>query len=100
MPTAPLILVSPDIESVGKEHQDRSISLSARYAEALSEAGALPLAMPPTISRKLISQCVARADGILLTGGDDVDPRLYNGRLPGHVSKTVSVTPDSGERDL
>jgi putative glutamine amidotransferase len=95
-----MILVSPDIESEGKEHQDRSISLSARYAEALAEAGALPVALAPSIDRKFISQCVARSNGVLLTGGDDVDPRLYNGRLPGRVSRTVNVTPDSGERDF
>src|SRR5581483_393151 len=100
MPPAPMILVSPDIESEGKEHQDRSISLSARYAEALSDAGALPMALAPSIDRKFIAQCVARCDGVMLTGGDDVDPRLYNGRLPAPVSRTVNVTPDSGERDL
>ncbi|HTL18499.1 MAG TPA: gamma-glutamyl-gamma-aminobutyrate hydrolase family protein [Patescibacteria group bacterium] len=100
MPRAPLILVSPDIENKGREHGDRSISLSARYSEAVGDAGGLPVALAPTISRAIISQCVARADGVLLTGGDDVQPGLYNGRLPGHVSKTVNVTPDSGERDL
>jgi putative glutamine amidotransferase len=94
-----MILISPDFESEGKEHQDPSISLSARYAEALSQAGALPVALAPSIDRKFISQCVARSDGVLLTGGDDVDPRLYNGRLPRRLSQTVNVTPDSGERD-
>jgi putative glutamine amidotransferase len=100
MRPAPLILVSPDIESKGKEHGDCSISLSARYTEALSQAGALPMAIGATISRKIIAECVARSDGVLLTGGDDVDPRLYTGRLPKRVHKTVSVTPDSGGRDF
>src|SRR5437764_1015106 len=100
MPSPPLILISPDIESNGKEHGDRAISLSARYSEALSVVGALPVAMGPTISRKVIAQSVARTDGVLLTGGDDVDPRLYNGRLPQRIRKTVTITPDSGERDF
>jgi putative glutamine amidotransferase len=100
MTWAPLILVSPDIESEGKEHGDRSISLSARYLEALTRVGALPLAMPATISREVIAECVRRADGVLLTGGDDIDPRLYNARLPRSVRKTVSITPDSGGRDF
>ena len=100
MPSAPMILVSPDIESAGKEHQDKSISLSARYAEALSQAGALPVVLAPSIERDFIARCVARSNGVLLTGGDDIDPRLYNGRLPDKLSKTVNVTPDSGERDF
>jgi putative glutamine amidotransferase len=95
-----LILVTPDFESAGKEHQDPSISLSARYAEALTTVGALPVAMPPTVCREIIAQCVARADGVLLTGGDDVDPRLYNGRLSPRIRQTVNITPDGGERDL
>jgi putative glutamine amidotransferase len=95
-----MILVSPDIESAGKEHQDISISLSARYAEALSQAGALPVVLAPSINRNLLARCVARCEGVLLTGGDDIDPRLYNGRLPEHVRKTVNITPDSGERDF
>jgi putative glutamine amidotransferase len=95
-----LILVTPDFESEGKEHQDRSISLSARYTEALTGVGALPVAMPPTVNREIISRCVERADGVLLTGGDDVDPRLYNGRLSPGIRQTVNITPDGGERDL
>jgi putative glutamine amidotransferase len=100
MTQAPLILVSPDIESEGKEHGDRSISLSARYLEALLGVGALPFSMPATISRDAIAECVRRCDGVVLTGGDDIDPRVYASRLPKRVRQTVNTTPDSGERDL
>jgi putative glutamine amidotransferase len=100
MTRPPLILVSPDIESRGKEHADRSISLSSRYLDALARVGALPVTMPDTISPEVIAGCVGRCDGVLLTGGDDVDPRLYEARLSREILQTVSVTPDSGGRDL
>lgn len=100
MMRSPLILVSPDIESKGKEHGDQSISLSARYLEALTGAGGLPLAMPATISRTVIAEGVRRCDGVLLTGGDDIDPRIYGPKLPRDVRQTVNTTPDAGERDL
>jgi putative glutamine amidotransferase len=100
MPAAPLILVSPDVEDRGKEHGDRSLSLSSRYSDALRRVEALPFVMPPTTSREVIAKYVARVDGVLLTGGDDVDPRLYSTKLPKGVRGTVNVTPDSGERDL
>src|SRR5579862_8133999 len=100
MSRPPLILISPDIESKGKEHGDRSISLSARYLEALTGVGALPLAMPATISRPVIAECVRRSDGVLLTGGDDIDPCIYGAKLAKQVRRTVNITPDSGERDL
>jgi putative glutamine amidotransferase len=100
MTQAPLILVSPDIEDHGKEHGDRAISLSSRYCDALTRVGALPMAMPVTVTKDIIAKCVQRVDGVLLTGGDDIDPRLYKAKLPANVLDTVSVTPDFGERDL
>lgn len=96
----PLILVSPDIESQGKEFGDLSISLSGNYQRALMDAGALPLAMAAASSRKCIAEMVRRADGVLLTGGDDVDPRLYGRPLPPKLRKKVNVTPDGGGRDF
>ena len=100
MPRPPLILVSPDVESKGKEHNDPSISLSNRYQEALMGAGGLPLAMPATTSPELVAECVHRSDGVLLTGGDDVEPRLYANGLPARVRRTIGVTPDGGRRDF
>jgi len=96
----PLILISPDIDAKGKEFGDLSSSLSGCYEQALLDAGALPLTLPATISRDALAECVRRTDGVLLTGGDDVDPRLYTKRLPGQVRRTVGITPDGGARDF
>jgi putative glutamine amidotransferase len=96
----PLILVSPDIESKGKEFGDLSISLSGNYQRALLDAGALPLTMPATTAVPPIAELVRRSDGVLLTGGDDVDPRLYGRPLSPKLGKTVNVTPDGGGRDF
>jgi putative glutamine amidotransferase len=96
----PLILISPNIEKKGKEFGDLSISLSGNYQQAVISAGGLPLTMPATTSREVIAECVLRCDGVLLTGGDDIDPRLYGDGLPARVRRTVEVTPDGGERDL
>jgi putative glutamine amidotransferase len=55
--------------------------------------------LPLSTRRDIIAEYVRRCDGVLLTGGDDVEPKLYSTSLPGKVRKTVSITPDSGERD-
>lgn len=99
MKRLPLILVTPDIETKGKEFKDLSISLSGNYQKALIAAGGLPLIMPQTISPELIAECVRRCDGVMLTGGDDVEPRLYRDRVPANLRRTVGVTPDGGARD-
>lgn len=100
MTRAPLILISPCIEKKGEEFGDLSISLSETYQMALMGAGAIPLVMPMTASRKVISECVRRVEGVLLTGGEDVDPALYGRRVPPQLRHKVVVTPDGGARDL
>ena len=96
----PLILISPNIEKKGDEFGDVSISLSETYQKALMRAGAMPLALAATTSRELVAECVRRSDGVLLTGGEDVDPLIYGKGLRLGLRRTVTVTPDGGARDL
>jgi putative glutamine amidotransferase len=100
MTKPPLILISPSIEAAGVEFNDRSISLSEAYPRAIAASGGLPLTMPMGQSRQLVAECVRRCDGVLITGGDDIEPRLYKDRVPPKLRKTVDTTPDGGERDL
>lgn len=73
----PLILVTPSPQESGVELLDPSISVGNRYLDSVSEAGGLPVVLPLTTDRARIAEYVARADGVMLTGGDDIDPRLY-----------------------
>jgi len=100
MTAPPLILVSPNIEKKGDEFGDMSISLAETYQMALMGAGAIPVAMPATGARKAIAECVRRTDGVMLTGGEDVDPALYAERVPRKLRRTVTLTADGGARDL
>ena len=100
MPRRPLILVSPNIEKKGDEFGDLSVSLATTYQQVLAECGALPLILSATTSRDLIADCVSRADGVMLTGGEDVEPRLYVKHLPPRLRDAVNVTQDGGVRDL
>jgi putative glutamine amidotransferase len=100
MAKPPLILVSPSIEKRGVEFHDLSVSLSVKYDFAVLEAGGIPVTVPTTTDRALLAECVRRVDGVLLTGGDDIEPDLYAPHLPPAVRKTVDTTPDGGGRDL
>jgi putative glutamine amidotransferase len=73
----PLILVTAHTEPQNTEFPDPAISLSLLYNDAILAAGGLPLILPCTANATVISEAVARADGVLLTGGEDVNPRLY-----------------------
>jgi putative glutamine amidotransferase len=100
MSKRPLILISPSVEKRGVEFHDLSTSLSLRYENSIVNAGGLPLLMPATVDRQLLADCVSRADGVMLTGGDDICPDLYADNLPAKVLKTIEESPDNGARDL
>ncbi len=100
MDRAPLILISPSIEPAGVEFRDRSFSLSEPYARAVMAAEGIPVVGPAGLDRSSIAECVRRCDGVLLSGGDDVEPELYRDRLSARLRKTVETTPDEGERTL
>lgn len=51
--------------------------LAFTYAESVQKAGGLPLAIPYHSDPSLIPQYVDALDGILFTGGDDLDPKAY-----------------------
>jgi putative glutamine amidotransferase len=99
MARPPLILVSPSIEKRGIEFHDLSVSLSVKYENSVLQAGGIPIITPITIDRPMVAETVRRADGVLLTGGDDIQPELYDRQLSRAVRKTVDITPDGGGRD-
>ena len=88
-PMQPLILISPSTQTEGAEFGDLSLSLSERYTEAILPAGGLPFIMPPTPSRQHIAELVRRCDGVLLTGGDDIQPGLYAKDIDPKLAATV-----------
>jgi putative glutamine amidotransferase len=100
MVSLPLILVTPSSEKRGVEFQDTSSSLSFRYEQSVLAAGGIPVVAPMTTERTVLAEAVRRADGVMLTGGDDINPALYTNNLPAAVRKSLTLPPDGGARDL
>jgi putative glutamine amidotransferase len=100
MARMPLILITPSVEKRGVEFHDLSASLSVKYLNAVLQAGGIPLTVPISTDKKILAEIVGRADGVLLTGGDDINPDLYEKNLPEKIRATVEQTPDGGRRDL
>jgi putative glutamine amidotransferase len=96
MKAAPLILISSCTEHTGSEFGDDSVSLSNAYPRAILAAGGIPWIIPCSLER--LEECVRRSDGVMLTGGDDIQPKLYTSKLPARLKKTVS--PADPARDL
>src|SRR5471032_639882 len=100
MARLPLILITPSVEKRGIEFHDLSASLSIKYENAVLQAGGIPLTVPISSDRKILAEIVRRADGVLLTGGDDINPGLYARKLPEKIRATIEQSPDGGKRDL
>ncbi|MFM1770309.1 MAG: hypothetical protein RJA22_2838 [Verrucomicrobiota bacterium] len=85
----PLVLISGSTDDRGAEFEDYSLSLSMNYPLAVRAGGGQPWLLPCLPDRAFVAGAVRRCDGVLLTGGDDVDPRRYARRLPPAVAATV-----------
>lgn len=68
--SAPLIAISGDLKT-GEVEVAR---LKLAYIEAVRRAGGVPLVLPSLQASELAST-LERIDGVILSGGDDVDPR-------------------------
>ena len=98
MKAPPLILVTASVERRGVEFADTSCSLSDRYPRALAAAGGLPWVLPALPDPEGVTQAVHRCQGVMLTGGDDIQPGLYARRTPRRLRQTVS--PAQPARDV
>jgi putative glutamine amidotransferase len=47
------------------------------YTKSIVQAGGIPLLIPPTMDETLLRATYEHVDGVLMTGGGDVDPVLY-----------------------
>lgn len=50
------------------------------YVNAIEQAGGVPLIIPALTDRPALEAALAHLDGLLLTGGLDISPRLYGQR--------------------
>ena len=87
---APLILIAPSTEKRGSEFYDYSVTLSDAYCRAILAAGGIPWILPCAPTARFLAECVRRADGTLLTGGDDIQPSLYADKVPEKLRRTVT----------
>ncbi len=93
MNRSPLIGVSTSI-SVGT-HPERAY-VNSTYLHAIQQAGGVPVALPPQLSPTSLSRLMRGLDGLLLTGGGDMDPGLF-GEQPHPTLYDVAPSRDTVE---
>jgi putative glutamine amidotransferase len=74
-------------------HRASLDGLLDNIVQAVERAGGLPVLIPPVASETTLRGLFERVDGVLLSGGDDLDPLYYGG------ATNVSVGVDDAARD-
>lgn len=94
---APVIGLTAYCEEARWAHWHQpAVLLPVNYAEQVAAAGGIPVLLPPLPG---IAAAVDRLDGLLLTGGGDVDPGRYGAQPDPHTSR-VSGPRDAAELEL
>jgi putative glutamine amidotransferase len=73
MPFAPFVVVTATTEVIRGVPRVR---VNEAYTDALASAGLLPVVLPP-MDPSLASAALNDVAGLVLTGGEDMDPRLF-----------------------
>ncbi len=78
VPGAPVIGLTTyrEVASYGV-WQQRADLLPSEYAEAVTAVGGVPVLLPPVDTAGAAAAVVSRLDGLVVSGGADVDPATY-----------------------
>lgn len=92
----PFVGVTSTIDPRGGDYQRPRVALYASYLAPLERAGLTPILITPAHSEASIGQLVGICSGLVLSGGDDIDPSRY-GEEPIPELGTVNPPRDAAE---
>jgi putative glutamine amidotransferase len=91
----PVIGISAYAEPARWSSWEEPVTLVPRtYVDQVADAGCVPVVLPPVPG---IERVIGRLDGLVLSGGGDVDPALY---AAGPHPRTTRVQPDRDAAEL
>jgi putative glutamine amidotransferase len=83
--------------SAAKGQQGALFSVGEAYVQAILQAGGVPVLLPPVLSGVKLESLLTRLDGILFTGGSDIDPARFGG--PAHP-RVYGIDPQRDELEI
>jgi putative glutamine amidotransferase len=93
----PLVALTTTSVAEGGAHQKPQILLYSAYIGALEPLGLAPALITPMHSARSVQALLEHCAGLVLSGGEDVDPRRY-GEEP--IPELGSVTPARDEMEF
>ncbi len=74
--TKPIIAINCDIKRNEEVCADY-LSTYTAYPDSVEKAGGIPLLIPPLADDSDLDKVLAAVDGLVLTGGDDINPDMF-----------------------
>ena len=93
----PIVAVSVELLDAPHYKGVKRCQLFHAYLECLREAGLIPLLIAPDATPTELQQILEGIDGVLLSGGDDIDLSLTGGDAPLEACKPV---PEAQQRTV
>jgi putative glutamine amidotransferase len=75
--TQPVIGITASIDHRSPAFGE-TYSLTRKYAEGVLQAGGVPVIVPHNLDENALCAVLARLDGVVLSGGGDIDPALFS----------------------
>jgi putative glutamine amidotransferase len=69
----PIVLLPTPVQ----DPEMRRFAMGKNYVRSLIECGAVPVMLPTGLDMQSVREMYAQADGVLLSGGSDIDPVLF-----------------------
>ena len=90
--------VSSPVIGITANYRDGNATVAEAYYASVLEAGGTPLIIPPYSNRNALVETLKHIDGLLFTGGADIDPR-YMGEEPDYTL-LHAINPKRDEQEL
>ncbi len=94
-PTGPRPRIGITMDVGAPDEQRKVLELPADYAERIFRAGGMAVLLPLTHDAGIRDEMIASLDGLLVPGGNDLDPRLY-----GQTQHTATNLTDKDRQDF
>lgn len=78
-----------DSETVAQRTLGKFLRADLDYVEGVAEAGGVPVVLPPALGLRAAEALLDRLDGLLLTGGADLDPGYYGEQAIPELGPTI-----------
>ncbi|MBY0586455.1 gamma-glutamyl-gamma-aminobutyrate hydrolase family protein [bacterium] len=95
----PLVGVCSDLILSKKDKKPKSV-IDCGYVDGIYAAGGIPVVIPPMEREEILEEYVERLDGLLMTGGLDLNPQKMGKRPHPSIKPMLARREDSDRRLL